>query len=116
MKTGKLKDLLFRSLTSDLETDDRRVMEKELITDFRFREGFRERVMSQIISGKVPVNGKREIIRSFDTVFLRVAISGAAAIIILMFSLLISQGSLSYDTLLGIDNRVDDVLVSLLGY
>jgi len=114
MKTEKLKDLLFRSLSSDLGADEREVLEKELLTDRRFSEGFRSRVMKSITSGRMLLNGKREMLRSFDSIFMKVAIPGAAAVIILVLSLLLNQGSLSYDTLLGIDNEVDGVLVSLI--
>ncbi|MFO7755395.1 MAG: hypothetical protein R6V34_05375 [Bacteroidales bacterium] len=114
MKPGKLKYLLFRSLTSDLDNNERELIDRELISDHRFTEGFRERVMNRIVEGKIYINGKREILRSFDKVFMRVAIPGAAAILILALSLLLSQGSLSYDTLLGIDNQVDGVLISLM--
>ncbi|MDZ7739409.1 MAG: hypothetical protein U5K32_10185 [Bacteroidales bacterium] len=101
MKHGKLKDLLLRSLSSELESDERDIIDREIVSDRRFSEGFRERVMSRIVSGKIYINGKREMIRSFDKVFMRVAIPGAAAILLLVLSLLLSQGSLSYDTLLG---------------
>ncbi|MEA1885664.1 MAG: hypothetical protein U9N72_00420 [Bacteroidota bacterium] len=114
MKPEKLKDLLLRSLTSDLGRNEREVLESELLIDHKFNEGFRARVMKTISSGSILLNGKRELLKSFDTVFMRVAIPGAAAVIILMLSLLFSQGSLSYDTLLGIDNEVDGVLISLL--
>ncbi len=114
MKPDEIKDLLLRSLSSELESNERDIIDRELIGDHRFSDGFRERVMSRIVSGKIYINGKREIIRSFDKVFLRVAIPGAAAILILALSLFLSQGSLSYDTLLGIDNQVDGVLISLM--
>lgn len=115
MKTEKLKGLLLRSLSTDLRSDEREILEKELLTDHKFSEGFHDRVMKRIASVKILVNGKRELIRSFDSVFMKVAIPGAAAVILLMLSLLLNQGSLSYDTLLGIDNEVDGVLISLLG-
>ena len=114
MKPEKLKDLLLRSLSSELGDDEREVLERELLTDHKFSEGFRDRVMKRITSGRILLNGKREMLRSFDSIFMKVAIPGAAAVIILMLSLLLSQGSLSYDTLLGIDSKVDGVLVSLL--
>ncbi len=114
MKTEKLKDLLLSSLSSDLGDDEREVLEKELLTDRRFSEGFHNRVMKSITSGRMLINGKREMLRSFDSIFMKVAIPGAAAVIILVLSLLLNQGSLSYDTLLGIDNEVDGMLVSLI--
>jgi hypothetical protein len=114
MEPEKLKDLLFRSLSSDLDDNEREVLEKELLTEHKYSVGFRDRVMKRIISGRILINGKREVLRSFDSIFMKVAIPGAAAVIILVLSLLLSQGSLSYDTLLGIDNEVDGVLISLL--
>lgn len=114
MNRGKLKDLLLRSLSSEPDNNEREIINREIITDHRFTEGFRERVMNRIVEGKIYINGKGEILRSFDKVFMRVAIPGAAAILILALSLLLSQGSLSYDTLLGIDNQVDGVLISLM--
>ena len=113
MEPEKLKDLLFRSLSYDLGVDEREVLEKEFLTDHKFSEGFRDRVMKGIASGKILFNGKRETLRSFDSIFVKVAIPAAAAVIILAVSLLLSQGSLSYDTLLGIDNEVDGMLISL---
>jgi len=114
METGKHKDILLRSISPGLEKNERSILEKELLTDHRFSKGFREKVMSSIVSGRMFVNGKREVLKSFDKIFMRVAIPGAAAIVILAVSILLSQGSLSYDTLLGIDNNVDGVLISLL--
>ena len=114
MKPVKIKDLFFRSLSSDLDRDDREIFEKELLPEHRFTDGFRDRVMNSIVSGRIYINGKRELIKSIDSIFLKIAIPGAAAIVLLMLSLLLSEGSLSYDTLLGIDNEVDGVLVSLL--
>jgi len=43
-----------------------------------------------------------------------VALTGAVAIIALIISIFISQGSLSYDALIGMDSSVDDGLLSLL--
>jgi len=114
MRAAKIKDLFLRSLSTDLEKGERETLERELLTDHRFSEGFSERLMRKIESGKILINGKRELVRSFDNIFMRVAIPAAAAVIILIISILMSQGSLSYDTLLGIDNEVDGVLISLL--
>lgn len=114
MKAPKLKDLFLHSLLTDLKSGERETLESELFTDHMFSEGFSDRIMKKITSGKILLDGKRELVRSFDSIFMRVAIPAAAAILILVISILLSQGSLSYDTLLGIDNEVDGVLISLL--
>ncbi|MDT8401220.1 MAG: hypothetical protein RQ743_05960 [Bacteroidales bacterium] len=114
MEPGKIKDLFLRSLTAEISSDERTVLERRLLTDHRFSKGFTEKIMKKIASAKILVNGKHDLVRSFDSIFLRVAIPAAAAVVILVISILLSQGSLSYDTLLGIDNEVDGMLVSLL--
>ncbi|HDZ40551.1 MAG TPA: hypothetical protein ENH59_02565 [Bacteroidetes bacterium] len=114
MEPEKIKDLFLRSLSSDIDGNEREVLERELFTDHRFSEGFGEKLMKKITSAKVLINGKHDLARSFDSIFMRVAIPAAAAVVILVISILLSQGSLSYDTLLGIDNEVDGVLISLL--
>ncbi|MGM0667376.1 MAG: hypothetical protein ACQETA_08650 [Bacteroidota bacterium] len=115
MKPGKLINLFLHSLSDETDSEQREVLEKELFTDHKFSEGFRDRLMKKINSGEILLNGKRELIRSFDSIFMRVAIPAAAAVIILVLSILMNHGSLSYDILLGIDNDVDGVLISLLG-
>jgi hypothetical protein len=114
MKQQNLKELLLRSVTEELDHDERKFMEAELLPDYTFSPGFGERVMKRIGMEKVPVYMRPEFIRSFNIGFKRVALTGVAAILILAISLLFSQGSLSYDTLLGIDTQVDDSLISLL--
>jgi len=115
MKSVKLKNLFLHSLSDDLDSAQRELLEKELFTHHKFSEGFRDRLMRKIASGEIMLSGKRELIRSFDSIFMRVAIPAAAAVIILVLSILMSHGSLSYDLLLGIDNDVDGMLISLLG-
>ncbi|TFH35766.1 MAG: hypothetical protein E4G95_06515 [Bacteroidia bacterium] len=114
MKGGQFKELLLRSVTDELELEERLLMEAELLPDYVFTPGFKERVLSRIDAVITPLYMRPDFLRSFEIGFRRVALTGVAAILVLAVSLLLTQGSLSYDTLLGIDNQVDDSLISLL--
>lgn len=117
MKEEKMKDLFLLSLTDDLDTDQRDALDEEFFRYDGFNPGFRERVMAKIQRPVVlQEKSKRSFERSLNSLFVRITLAGAAAIILLVVSLLLSQGSLSYDTLLGIDKNVDGVLVSLASY
>jgi len=114
MKPEKLKELVLSSLTEELGDEDRNVIEKEVLPDYSFSPEFRTVLMSRISKAGRSILAGREFIRTFDVFFTRIAIMGIAAILILAISLFLNEGSLSYDTLLGIDNQVDDGLISLL--
>ncbi|HUS87558.1 MAG TPA: hypothetical protein VMW76_09980 [Bacteroidales bacterium] len=114
MKPEKLKELVLSALTEELGDKDRNVIVKEVLPDYNFSPDFRTVLMSRISKAGKSLIAGREFIRTFDFIFTRIAISGIAAILILAISLLLNEGSLSYDTLLGIDSQVDDSLISLL--
>jgi hypothetical protein len=114
MKREEANELVLRSLTEDISVKDRELIESELLVDSSFSYGFVDRVINRIETLKRPSFFRPEFIRSMDIGFRRVALTGVAAILVLTLSILLNQGSLSYDTLLGIDNMVDDSLVSLL--
>lgn len=114
MKKDQMRDLLLKSITENLDEDERLLIDNDLLPEYSFSQGFRERVLGKIGIEKMPVYLRPDFLRSLDIGFKRVALSGVAAILILISSILLSQGSLSYDTLLGIDSNVDDSLISLL--
>lgn len=114
MNSEQLKDLLLKAVTDELNEDETAVLNSEAVPGYSFSEGFKDNVLIRIRSEKLPLFLKPDFLHSFDIGFRRVALTGVAAILVLAVSLLLTQGSLSYDTLLGIDSQVDDSLISLL--
>jgi len=55
-----------------------------------------------------------ESVRNLNNVFSRIALTGVAAIVILLISIFMVQGSLSLDSFLGLGNSYDESLVYLL--
>lgn len=114
MRKEELKELLLKSLTDDISNSERELIELEALEEKSFGDGFRERVLSSIDGPYVFSFLSYNLSAAFDRIFNRVLLTGALAIIALLLSIFISQGSLSYDTLIGIDSSVDDGLLSLL--
>ena len=114
MRKEELKELLIRSLTEEIDEMDIRVLNEEAIPKYIFSPSFREKVLSRLAGAGIANGNRPEKLALWNNAFLRIAFVGAAIIIILVVSILLTQGSLSYDTLLGLDPGVDEGLVSLL--
>jgi hypothetical protein len=114
MKVTDFKELLIRSL--DIENDPVPVSKKieEAGATFSFSEGFRDKVLEKIYSSGSAVVREVEFVRSLNSVFYRIALSGAAAIIILLISIYMIQGSFSLDSFLGLGNGYDESIICLL--
>ncbi|MFN2380686.1 MAG: hypothetical protein ABR519_10840 [Bacteroidales bacterium] len=110
----KLKELVLKVLTTDLNEEEQGLLEREVVPAYSFSNGFRDSVMERINNGTVSLGLRPDFLRSFNEIFRRVAVTGVAAIVVLIVIMFVSQGSISYDTLLGIDATIDDPLISLL--
>jgi len=77
-----------------------------------FTDGFANRVMDKIKNNNI-TNENTE----FYNIFKWVAISGVAAIILLLFSIYITEGAFTADALYGLANYTpDEPLITLLNY
>jgi len=125
----KLKDLLIRSLDDELGSNERAELEEALVVSpelrqekeqllamrmriggqqFAFQSGFSGRVMQQIgqiSKGKVVMF---DFTQGLAAAFKRIALSGAAAILMLLLYTYVKDGSLSVDSLLGLKELNSD--------
>jgi hypothetical protein len=83
---------------------------------YAFRSGFSRRVLARIQDERKPLLLKPEFNRSLFSVFKRVAITGVAAIVILLLSLYLSGESFSFDSVTDTEMYSDEDLVSILLY
>jgi hypothetical protein len=114
MKVTDFKELLIRSL--DLDSDPEVLSGKieEAGATFRFSEGFRDKVLEKIYTSGSAVVREVEFVRNLNSVFYRIALSGVAAIVILLISIFMIQGSFSFDSFLGLGNSYDESITYLL--
>jgi len=133
----ELYELLVRSFDEELNSDEKRKLEKALASSnelrsekkkiqtmrkiiaskqYSFNHGFKNRVMARIEEEKRPLILKSDFNRTLFSVFKRVALTGVAAIIILLLSIYLSDDSFSFNSFTGGDPYSDDNLVSYLLY
>lgn len=114
MKRSEIKDLIARSVNPDLDTIEiARKLEEEGVS-FTFRKGFTQRVSDKIFSAAITVNREIEFVRNMRFVFSRIAFTGIAAIVILLISIFLSEGSITLNTILGLGNAHDESIICLL--
>jgi hypothetical protein len=114
MKPSEIKKMLISSLNAD--TDTTKIsgrLEEEGIT-FDFKSGFRDKIVEKVFSAGVTINREMEFMRSMNFAFNRIALTGVAAIVLLLISIFFMEGSLSFNSFLGLSDNYDESIVSLL--
>lgn len=114
MKISDLKELLIRSLDNESDPEKASARIEEAGVAYRFSEGFRDRILDRIYTIGDTVVREVEFVRNLNNVFYRIALTGAAAIVVLLISIFIMQGSLSFDSFLGLGNGYDESILCLL--
>lgn len=114
MEISKLKELIIRSL--DKESDPENALRDldEAGVSYSFSDGFRDKVLGRIASAGNTVIREMESVRNLNNVFYRIALTGVAAIVILLISIFMVQGSLTVDSFLGLGSSYDESLLYLL--
>jgi hypothetical protein len=111
MENSEIKKMILNSLGS---TDDNRKIASELqdVLDYDFREGFEQRIIDRISARARVV--QYEFDKMLSLAFYRVTVTAAAAIVLLMISIFLSQGTLSFNSLLGLGDNYSESIVCLL--
>jgi type IV secretory pathway VirB4 component len=112
MKPEEIKDLIMKSLSSESSPDDLRDKLEDAGVSYTFSDGFNDKVLDRLFKPAVVINLDTE--RSWNRAFYKIALSGAAAIVILLISIYVSEGTFSLDSLLGLSSGSDESIVSLL--
>lgn len=114
MEISELKELMIRSLdrNSDHAKASRRL--EEAGVTYSFSEGFQDKILERLASAGKTVVMEMDPVRNLNNVFYRIAFTGVAAIVILLISIFMIQGSLTVDSFLGLGNGYDESLLYLL--
>jgi hypothetical protein len=114
MKVSDLKELLIRSLDKEDEAETTASKLEGAGVTFRFSEGFREKILDRVYSSGSSLVHEIEFVRDLNHVLYRIAVAGVAAIVVLLVTLSIVQGSFSFNSFLGIGNSYDESIFCLL--
>lgn len=114
MKPSEIKKLIIESMDeNNPPTAFLEKLEEEGIT-YDFAEGFTGKVTDRLYRAGLIVNGHIDFVRNLNLAFNRIAITGIAAIVLLLISIFIMEGSFSFNTFLGIGNSYDESIICLI--
>lgn len=114
MKPSDVRKFMIRSLSEDANPREAAdTLEKEGVT-YDFGNNFNGTVIDRIFGTSETVIREMEFLRSMRFTFNRVALTGIAAIILLLISIFIAEGSISLNSFLGIGSTYDEGMICLL--
>jgi hypothetical protein len=114
MKVSEIKNMLISSLNTDADPIEvSRRLEEEGVS-FNFDEGFKEKIIDKLLAAGSAINSEVEFLKSLNFAFYRIALTGVAAIVVLLISIFLMQGSLSFNSFLGLNDSYDESIICLL--
>lgn len=114
MNLAEIKKLIITSLGEDAESTAASSKLKDQLLSFDFENNFTGKILSRVYSSEMPSVKQMEFTRYLGIAFSRIAISGVAAIILLLISIFLMEGDLSLNSILGIGDSQTESIVCLL--
>jgi len=114
MNKSEIKKLLISSLNTDADPVESSGKLEEAGISYDFSKGFGDKILDKLFSAGLTVNREVEFVKSMNFAFYRIALTGVAAIVVLLISIFIMEGSLSFNSFLGLGNSYDESIVCLL--
>jgi hypothetical protein len=114
MKPSEIKKLIISSLSADADPKVASIRLEEEGLFYDFRKGFSDKILDKLFSAGLSINREVEFVKSMNFAFSRIALTGAAAIILLLISIFLMEGSLSFNSFLGLSDSYDESIVCLL--
>jgi hypothetical protein len=114
MNISEIKNLVINSLNDGADNAEVSRHLEEHGVSFEFSEGFTDRVLDRIFTAGMRVSMQVERFKSLNFVFNRIALTGLAAIVVLLLSIYLKEGSLTLNSLLGINDTNAESIVCLL--
>lgn len=114
MNKSEIKKLIINSLNADDDTVEVSGKLDEEGICYNFSENFGDKVLNKLFSAGLTVNREVEFVKYMNFAFYRIAITGVAAIIILLISIFLREGSFSFNSFLGLSDNYDESIVCLL--
>jgi hypothetical protein len=114
MNKYEIKKLIINSLNADADAVEVSGKLDEEGISYNFSETFSDKVLNKLFSAGLIVNREVEFVKYMNFAFYRIAITGVAAIIVLLISIFLREGSFSFNSFLGLSDNYDESIVCLL--
>ncbi|MCX6325974.1 MAG: hypothetical protein NT144_04890 [Bacteroidia bacterium] len=114
MNPSEIKKMLISSMNADADPIEvfRRLKDEGISYDFS--KSFGDKVLDKLFSAGLTINSEMEFVKSMNFAFYRIALTGAAAILVLLISIFLMEGSLSFNSFLGLSDSYNESIVCLL--
>lgn len=114
MKHSEIIKLLSGSQEKNPEDHQIEAERLQKSLSYDFRDGFEEKVLTRIYGNGQVVSNTFIFEKSFNLAFYRIAFTAAAAVVILLISIYMKEGSFTLDSLLGINDLDSESIVCML--
>ncbi len=114
MNSSELKDFIIKSLNSDSDPLETSVRLQEEGLSYDFSNNFSEKVLNRLFVPVLTVTREIEFLKSLNQAFSRIALTGVAAIVVMLISIFLMEGSISFNSFLGLNDSYDESIISLL--
>jgi hypothetical protein len=109
-----IKKLIINSLNEGSDNVEVAGKLEEEGISYNFSTDFADKVVNKLFSAGLSVSREVEFVKYMNFAFYRIALTGLAAIVILLISIFLMQGSLSINSFLGLSDNYDESIVCLL--
>jgi hypothetical protein len=114
MNKSEIKKLIINSMNAENDAAGiPGLLENEGIS-YNFSNSFGDKVLDKVFSAGLHLTKQVEFVKYMNFAFYRIALTGVAAIIILLISIFLKEGSLSFNSFLGLGDNYDESIVCLL--
>ena len=114
MNPLEIKKLIISSLNVDADPMKVSRRLEEVGISYDFSKSFGDKILDKLFSAGLTINREVEFVKSLNFAFYRIAFTGVAAIIVLLISIFLMEGSLSFNSFLGLGNSYDESTLCLL--
>jgi hypothetical protein len=114
MKLSEFKTLMISSLDADNDSAEISGILGEAGGAYDFSVSFKDKVLQRLLFAGRSEYREREFVNSLNYVLYRIALPGVAAVVLLMISIFMMEGSLSFDSFLGLSDNYNESIVCLL--
>lgn len=114
MNTSEIKNLIISSLNNDADTSEVPGKLEKAGISYNFSLNFGDKLMNKLFSAGLSIRREVEFVKYMNFAFYRIAITGVAAIVVMLISIFMIEGSLSLNSFLGLSDNYDESIICLL--
>lgn len=114
MNTSEIKNLMISSLNYDADTTEVPGKLEKAGISYNFSHNFGDKLLNRLFSAGLRIKKEVEFVKYMNFAFYRIAITGVAAIVVMLISIFMIEGSLSLNSFLGLSDNYDESIICLL--